>query len=470
MKHILILSFAFGLTQLAQTADSKKPNVLFIAIDDLNHWVGYLGRNPQTKTPNLDRLASEGMAFSKAYCTAPACNPSRASLMSGQRPSTTGCYTNGQNWRPGITEDKMLNSHFFQSGYRVYGAGKIYHGSYDRGGDWTEYYDGKGGPLKRHESAKDNGVGGIEFYPLANSNEEMPDHGVVDWCAEKLTEKSDKPFFIACGLVKPHMPFSVPKEWFDKFPLDSIELPPHRTDDLDDVPPSGVKMAGPDGDHAKILSSGRWKEAVQAYLATIAYCDYEVGRMLDALETSPHKDNTIVCLWSDHGWSLGEKSHWRKFALWEEPTRTVFLWKVPGLTPAGSVSERPVDYLNIYPTLCSLTGLPRPGHLEGFDMTPLLGDPAADWDQPAVTTQGRGNHSVRFGDWRYIRYANGEEELYDQSTDPLEYTNLASDPDNAAVKTDLASYLPKNEADELPGEKGKGEGKAKKGKKAAKDE
>lgn len=464
MKKILLA--LLGATSL-QLAAADRPNVLFIAIDDLNHWVGHLGRNPQTKTPNIDRLASEGISFASSYCTAPACNPSRASLMSGLRPSSTGCYDNSQNWRPGISEDKLMNTHFFKNGYRVYGAGKIYHGAGDRGGDWTDYFDGKGEGLTMDPSAKDKGVGGIQFYPLANTNEEMPDHLVVDWCIDRLKEESDKPFFIACGLVKPHMPFSVPKEWFDKFPLDSIELPPHRLDDLDDIPPSGVKMAKPDGDHAQIVASGRWKEAVQAYLATIAFCDYEVGRMLDAYEASPQKDNTIICLWSDHGWSLGEKSHWRKFALWEEPTRTVHVWKVPGLTKPGTISTRPIDYLNIYPTLCSLTGLERPAHLQGFDMTPLLENPAADWDQPAMTTHGRGNHSVRFGDFRYIRYANGDEELYDHSNDPLEYTNLAGDPKLSETKTDLASYLPQEEAADLPrdrGGDGEGEKPAGKGK------
>ena len=307
-------------------------------------------------------------------------------------------------------------------------------------------------------------MGGLVFHPLANGNEEMPDHRVVDWSIERLKEASDQPFFLACGLVKPHLPFSVPKEWFDLFPLDSIELPPWREDDLADLPEAGVRMAKPNGDHAAIRESGRWKEAVQAYLATIAYCDYEVGRLLDALESSPHQDNTIVCLWSDHGWSLGEKSHWRKFALWEEPTRTVHLWKVPGLTPAGGVSPRPVDYLNVFPTLCSLAGLPRPEHLEGFDMTPLLRDPAADWDQPAMTTEGRGNHAVRFGDWRYIRYADGSEELYDHGTDPLEHTNLAKETKHAATRAELAAFLPKEEAKDLPGKGGKKQAEGKKGK------
>lgn len=456
-RLLLLLAVALLVPNGPMAHGADRPNVLFIAIDDLNHWVGHLGRNPQTKTPNIDRLAKQGVTFTRAYCTAPACNPSRASLMSGQRPSTTGCYLNSQNWRPGISEDKLLNSHFARAGYRVYGAGKIYHGAADRGGEWTDYFPGKGNP-KRHPDAKDDGVGGIQFYPVAESDEQMPDYGVVSYGIEKLQEPGDKPFFLAVGLVKPHMPWSVPKKWYDQFPLESIELPPHRADDLDDVPPAGVKMAGPQGDHAKMVASGRWKEAVQAYLATVAFCDSQVGRLLDALEKSPHRDNTIVCLWSDHGWSLGEKSHWRKFALWEEPTRTVFVWKVPGVTTAGSVCERTIDYGHIYPTVCELTGLPRPAHLDGESFAKLLKDPTAPWDRPAITTHGRKNHTVRSEGWRYIRYANGEEELYDESADPLEYRNVAGLSEFADRKAALVKWLPQTDAPDLPAPKGNGNG------------
>ena len=466
--YALTLACLLALSAVAQEA--RRPNVLFIAIDDLNHWVGHLGRNPQTRTPNIDRLASQGVAFSKAYCTAPACNPSRASLMSGQRPSTTGCYLNSQNWRPGISEDKLLNSHFARAGYRVYGAGKIYHGAGDRGGAWDDYFPGeKSGALTLHPSAKDDGVGGIKFGPLANADEEMPDYAVVSYGLKRLAEPAgDKPFFLAVGLVKPHMPFSVPKRWFDLFPLETIELPPHRADDLADIPVAGVKMAGPEGDHALMVKSGRWKEAVQAYLATIAFCDAQVGRLLDALERSPHRDNTMVCLWSDHGWSLGEKQHWRKFALWEEPTRTVFVWRAPGVTRPGGVCGRPVDFSCIYPTLCSLAGRPLPAHLDGRDITPLLKDPAAPWAQPALTTQGFKNHTVRSEAWRYIRYANGDEELYHDAEDPLEYANLAGKSEFAARKSELAAFLPKADAADLPqgreGKKKAGGGKGKQGK------
>ena len=449
MRHCLILlCIGLGLVDSTSLVAAEKPNVLFIAIDDLNHWVGHLNRNAQTRTPNIDRLASEGVTFTKAYCTAPACNPSRASLMSGLRPSTTGCYLNGQNWRRGIAEDKLLNTHFARAGYRVYGAGKIYHGAGDRGGVWADYFDGHA-DTQRHPDAKNAGVGGIKFYPLANRDEEMPDYKVVSYGLEKLKEKSDSPFFLAIGLVKPHMPFSVPQKWFDMFPLDSIQLPPHREGDLDDVPLAGVTMARPNGDHARIVQSGRWKEAVRAYLATIAFCDSQVGRLLEGLKASPHRDNTIIVLWSDHGWSLGEKSHWRKFALWEEPTRTVFVWKVPGVTQPGGACQRPVDFTSVYPTLCELTRLTLPDHLEGLSIVPLLKDPASMWAQPAITTHGLRNHAVRSENWRYIHYANGDEELYDTVADPLEYTNLAEQPEQAARKAELAKWLPQTDAPNL---------------------
>jgi arylsulfatase A-like enzyme len=309
-------------------------------------------------------------------------------------------------------------------------------------------------------------VGGIHFFPLASDDEQMPDYKVVNYGLAQLNKKHDKPFFLAIGLVKPHMPFAVPKKWFDLFPLESIELPPHRADDLDDVPPAGVRMAGPQGDHAAIVKSGRWKEAVQAYLATIAFADAQVGRLLDGLEKSEHRDNTIVVLWSDHGWSLGEKSHWRKFALWEEPTRSVFVWKAPGVTRAGGVCNRVVDYTCVFPTLCSLAGLSLSGHLEGREITPLLKNPEAAWDVPAITTHGFRNHAVRSEGWRYIRYANGDEELYDTAADPLEYTNLASRPDYAERKAELAKWLPGKDAPTLPSAAAKG-ARGKKAKKRA---
>lgn len=458
-REFLINSLAFWATVRTGVAGAAaapaRPNVLFIAVDDLNHWVGHLGRNPQTKTPNIDRLAKLGVTFTRANCAAPVCNPSRAALMSGLRASTTGVYDNGQDWKLAIPEEQTLTTQFLKAGYNVFGAGKIYHSSDHRSGEWTEYFEKSGGGnLTRHPSASDDGVGGIKFYPLENPDEDMPDYKVVSYGIEKLNQKHDKPFFLAIGLVKPHMPFSVPKKYFDMFPLEAVELPPHRENDLDDVPAAGIKMAKPDGDHAAILKSGRWKDAVQAYLATIAFCDAQVGRLIDGLQRSAYRDNTIICFWSDHGWHLGEKSHWRKFALWEEAARTVFIWSVPGLTKPGGICGRPVDFMSIYPTLCDLAGVPKPAHVEGHNIRPLLADPQAPWDHAAVTTFHKDNHSIRDETWRYIRYADGGEELYNHNSDPYEWTNLAKESRYARVKAALARFVPKINAPERPGNSG----------------
>ncbi|MEZ5940111.1 MAG: sulfatase [Planctomycetaceae bacterium] len=429
---------------------AERPNVLFIAVDDLNHWVGHLGRNPQSKTPHLDQLAAQGVSFTRANCAAPACNPSRAALMSGLRPSTTGVYDNGQDWKPVIDRSQTLTTQFLKAGYNVYGAGKIYHSQAHRDGEWTEYFQDKNVKLKRHESAPDDGVGGIKFYPLENPDEDMPDYRVVDYSIDVLNQKHDKPFFLAVGIVKPHMPFSVPKKYFDMFPLETIELPPHTQNDLADVPEAGIKMAKPTGDHAKMLESGRWKEAVQAYLATIAFADAQIGRLLQAVDKSGHREDTIVVLWSDHGWHLGEKEHWRKFALWEEATRTVFIWRVPGTTPSGVKCERPVDFMSIYPTLCELTNVDTPAHVEGVSIRSLLKNPEAKWDRPALTTYHKNNHSLRSERYRYIKYADGSEELYDHDADPLEWHNLANRPELDSVKAELSRFIPERNVDELP--------------------
>jgi arylsulfatase A-like enzyme len=449
------LSLAIGLvavsTQSLHAAEipAKKPNVLFIAVDDLNHWVGHLGRNSQTRTPNIDRLAARGVTFTNAQCAAPVCNPSRAALMSGLRPSTTGVYANGQAWQPVIDKKLTLTTQFLAAGYSVFGTGKIYHSSAHRDGEWTDYHIPRGGGLSRHPDAKNDGVGGIKFAPLESGDEAMPDYRVVDYALGKLSATHDKPFFLAVGLTKPHMPWNVPKKYFDLFPLDKIELPPHRDDDLADVPPAGVRMADPAGDHAAIVASGRWQEAVQAYLASIAFADAMIGRLLDGLDQSPHRDNTIIVLWGDHGWHFGEKQHWRKFALWEEATRAPLVWVAPGVTKPGGVCTRPVDFMTIYPTLCDLAGIAIPKHVEGPTIKPLLADPSAKWDHLALTTFHQNNHSVRSETWRYIRYANGDEELYDHSADPNEWKNLAADPKHAALKAQLAKALPKVNRDEL---------------------
>ncbi|MCP4452919.1 MAG: sulfatase [Planctomycetes bacterium] len=424
--------------------DAQRPNVLFIAVDDLNAWVTHLGRNQQAKTPNIDRLANMGTTFCRAYCAVPACNPARAALMTGQRPWTTACYLNSNPWKQHTTEGFGLSAQFKKAGYHVAGAGKIYHSDSFFESEWSEYMD------RKLYSSHGQGVKKNEGYhePLLHDlkDQDIGDWQIVDWCIEQLQESHDKPLFLACGLHKPHLPFAVPRKYYDLFPRDQIQLPPHRADDLDDIPPAGVKMAKANGDHAKFLRSGRWKDAVQSYLATCAYTDMNIGRLLNALEKSRYAKNTIIVFWGDHGWSFGEKSHWRKFALWEEPTRAPLIWVAPGVTQPGTTCERTVDFMTIFPTLCDLARIDTPAHVDGPSAVPLLRDPTAAWQHAAVTTHGYKNHTVRTETHRYIQYADGSEELYDHANDPYEWTNMAAQSQSLAIIKKLRKHLPDRNA------------------------
>ncbi len=455
--HLLIpLLLALLAAIIAPCRAAEKFNVLFIPVDDLNHWVGHLKRNPQAKTPNLDRLAKMGVTFTNAHCAAPICNPSRTALLSGIRPSTTGIYDNGAHYSKGagVSAAGSLVMQFKNAGYETLGMGKLWHGGLGFPEQWTA--TGAKGPAARGK-LDDRSIGGIAFGIIAGGDENVSDTATTDWAIAELGKKHDAPFFLVPGFHKPHMPWNVHQKYYDMHPLAEIALPPTKPDDLADIPTAGVKMAHQSGDHARVIASGRWKEAVQAYLAAISYLDGQVGRLLDALEKSAYKDNTIICLWGDHGWHLGEKEHWRKFALWEEATRAPFIWVVPGVAKPGGVCARPVDFMSIYPTLCDLAGIAKPAHVTGQNIRPLLADPQAAWTTPALTTHGLNNHAIRTERWRYIRYADGSEELYDHGNDKYEWTNLAAKPEHAALKQELAAFLPKENVAEI---KGNGDGDA----------
>jgi arylsulfatase A-like enzyme len=447
----------------ADVPPQRRPNVLFVAVDDLNDWIGCLRGHPDAKTPHMDRLARRGVLFTRAYCAAPACNPSRVALLTGLRPSTTGVYHNDQPWRtvPVLRNAVTLPQHFMANGYHVVGCGKIFHGGLDEPASWHEYRRPARGAADRDPNRParlpppSGRAGGITWGALDVSDEEMEDHHIVSWAIEKLRRRTDdRPLFLACGLHKPHMPWQVPKKYFDLYPLESIRLPEAPEDDLKDVPPAGVAIARPEGDHANVLRTNTWRQAVQAYLASISFADAQVGRLLEALDTDPAlRDNTIIVLWGDHGWHLGEKKHWRKFALWEEATRTPLIVAGPGVAAgegAGARCERAVSLLDLYPTLADLCSLPAGEALEGRSLRALLRDPRAAWDHAALTTHGRGNHAVRTERWRYIRYAGSGEELYDHDSDPNEWTNLAADEKWAEVKADLAKRLPPRDAQDAP--------------------
>lgn len=434
----------------AAPAAANRPDVLFIASDDLNHWVTHLARNPQTRTPNIDRLAKMGVTFTHAYAAVPACEPARCALMGGRRPWTTGCYLNGDGWKNYQKPGEGLTAQFLRAGYKVSGAGKIYHSDQYFPEEWSEYQS-KQDLAQRGVTATGKGVKKDEGFhePLQHDlkDEDLDDWHTVTYCIERLLRPpSDQPQFLACGLHKPHLPWAVPRKYYEPFPRETIQLPPYLANDLDDIPAAGVKMAHQGNDHARFLQSGRWKDAIQSYLATIAYVDMNIGRLLDAFDRSPRRAQTIIVFWGDHGWSLGEKEHWRKFALWEEPTRAPLIWVAPGVTTPGGQCTRPVDFMSIYPTLCGLAGVPVPAHVEGANLAALLRNPAAPWSVPALTTHGYQNHTVRTEGWRLIRYADGSEEFYDETKDPYEWTNLAQKPEYAAEKAKLAAFLPSHNA------------------------
>ena len=460
MKRLcLSLLLAHALPLDAASTQQTRPNVLFIAIDDLNDWIGCMGGHPQAKTPHLDRLAKSGVMFTSAQCPAPYCQPSRTAIFSGLRPSTTGIYHHldvpfRQSAR--LKEAVTLTQHFKAGGYEVRGAGKVLHHGEppSAAGGWDDYWPSQRACMQWDEkptSYPANGLprleNSLDWFAFDKPRESMADWKVTDYVVQQLAQAHEQPFFLACGFFRPHSPLYAPREYFDRFPLDSIQLPRVPQDDLDDVPDYARKLN--DDTHQRIVKAGKWKEAVQAYLACTAFVDDCVGRVLDALDASPHKDNTIVMLWSDHGWHLGEKNHWTKVTLWEEATRTVFMVRAPGVTPAGKVCQAPVSLINIYPTLIDLCGLPARAELEGVSLRPLLSDPAASgWTLPAVTTLRWKSHAVRTKDWKYIRYADGSEELYDEQQDPDEWNNLAGKPEHAAIIRELAQSLP--EHDEIP--------------------
>ncbi len=436
----------------------NKPNVLFIAIDDLNDWIGCLAGHPDVKTPNLDKLANRGVLFTNAHCSAPACNPSRASLLTGILPSSSGVYHNNQPFRKVLPEAVTLPQHFIANGYRVIGAGKIFHssGTFADPQSWQEYFPSKTKTRPEDPMPQNRPLNGIpdtkqfDWGPVDVPNDQMGDWKVADWVIKQLNSKQDKPFFLGCGFFRPHLPWYVPPKYFDLYPVEKVTLPNVNENDLDDVPPIGRKFANPQRDHKNVVDHKQWRKAVQGYLASISFVDDCVGRVINALDKSNYADNTIIVLWGDHGWHLGEKLHWRKYALWEEATHCPLMIIAPQKVRPGRKCHRPVSLIDIYPTLIELCGLESKKELQGNSLLPLLKNPCAKWSRPALTTYGLNNHSLRSQRWRYIRYSDGTEELYDHDNDALEWKNLAAESEYADIKKDLAKWLPQTNAPDAP--------------------
>ncbi|GAA5139736.1 hypothetical protein GCM10023213_20980 [Prosthecobacter algae] len=447
-----------------------KPNVLFIIADDLKDYVGWMGGHPQALTPNMDRLAKMGMRFTNAHCNYALCNPSRTSLLTGLQPASSGVFGNEQDWRRSlqVAGKATLPEHFKAMGFATAAGGKIFHANhggpegrlagwhggrrgFEQDAAWDTRFPEPGvqiPDLPVHTGQNFNGMNIWHWdWGQIDLPDELTDDGAVTtWAADFLKQKAKKPFFLSVGLYRPHSPWYVPQKYFDLFPLDSIQLPEVKEGDLDDVPEFARSHNKPGSHHEKILKGNQWKEAVRAYLASVAFCDAMLGRVLDGLASGPNAENTIVVFTSDHGWYLGEKNLWHKGKLWEETTRVPLTIYAPGLTKEDTVSDQPVSLVDLYPTLCDLVKVAKPEHLDGHSLLPLLKDPSGKSEGPAITTMGggdRASYAARSDRWRYIRYADGSEELYDHQADPHEWTNVAGDSAHASLKQELAAFFPK---------------------------
>lgn len=473
-RCLLVLLLVLCVNQVsAAESDAAKPeqsNVLFIAVDDLNDWIGCLGGHPQSRTPNMDRLAASGVLFTNAHCAAPACNPSRTAIMTGIAPNVSGLYENGQKMREILPEAQLLPKYFSEHGYWSAGSGKLLHYFIDAH-SWDQYYPAKEteDPFPRTLYPKQRPVslprGGpwqyveTDWGGLDATDEEFGGDWLVSkWISEQLSRPHDRPFFLACGIYRPHEPWFVPQKYFDQFPLEQIQLPRgYREDDLNDLPPAG-KRRGPNRYFAHIQKHGQWKAAIQGYLASISFADAMVGRVLAALEQGPHRDNTIVVLWSDHGWHLGEKQHWQKYTAWRVCSRVPLIVRVPAGTPGlpggtqpATVCSKPVNLLSLFPTLTQLAGLPPKSDNDGVSLVPLLQDAQSNWPHPSVTYLSEpGSFGLSAQRWRWIRYANGDEELYDIENDPYEWNNLASDSQHTGELERLRAMGPKKFAKLIP--------------------
>jgi choline-sulfatase len=459
-RALITLLLAAILVPFARGAE--RPNVLFIAIDDLNDWVGPLRGHPQVKTPHLDRLAARGVVFTNAHCQAPLCNPSRTSLMTGLRPGTTGVYAL-QPWFRTVDELKdhvTLPQHFKANGYHTYTTGKIYHGGYppkpQQQAEFDEWGPGAGVGERPPQKLIPPTPGGnhplMDWGTWPHEDQDRGDWQVASWAVEQLESPPKEPFFLACGFFLPHVPCYAPPKWFEMYPNDSLVMPPILRDDRDDVPDFAwyLHWKLPEPRLSWLQKEDQWRPLVRAYLASISFVDGQVGRVLDALDESGEADNTIVVLWSDHGWHLGEKGISGKNTVWERSARVPLIFAGPGVAQ-GARCNQPAELLDMYPTLSDLCGLPAPKGLDGHSLVPQLKNAAAPREWPAITTHNPGNHGIRSERWRYIHYADGSEELYDIEADPHEWTNLAGDARHAAVLAEHRRWLPEQDANPVPG-------------------
>lgn len=501
MKRLLILSLLNALVVQSYAAKppaddpARFPNVLFISIDDLNDWIGCMKGHPQALTPNMDRLARRGVLFNNAHCAAPACSPSRAAVFAGQMPQNTGVWANRQPKRIKPKRKPIpLPKAFKQAGYITLGTGKLLH---SKGKDAFDHYfsteqrwspitkdkaeyakaelPSKGTANPRHvlthrgkthvlplnrmpadRRPTDPGGESFDWGPWDVPDKDFGDTLITDWAIEQLEQRSDQPLFLGIGYYRPHQPLYAPKRFFDRFKNDPGKLPPilkHDLDDLSSVARQWALEPITSGAHATVVKFNQWEKAIEAYLACVTYVDHEIGRLLEALDNSVHADNTLIVLWSDHGWQLGEKQHWGKWTGWERSTKVPLIIVPPkqqtGSFAANKICNEPVNLIDLYPTLVELCGVPAPPHkFDGQSLVPNLKQPSKPTGRTSLTMFNQGNSSLRTDRWRYIRYNEGSEELYDLKSDSNEWHNLAADDNHAKTRQEMESKL-KTRLDEL---------------------
>ncbi|GAB5559720.1 MAG: hypothetical protein SynsKO_13670 [Synoicihabitans sp.] len=468
---LLMLIGLSPIIAFASESAGPPPNVLFVAIDDLNDWITPFGGHSQAITPNLEAFADRGaMIFQNAHCAGPVCGPSRSALLSGFLPSTTGLYGNSQNMLHAelVQTHATLPEYFAKQGYHTISRGKIFHAHATKTGrddgqwafeEWLPRTRGVGVDRTRLYSRNQNIIngkpgppsqytrrGGSEFAwgPTKGPKEETGDYRNAQWAAEQLQRDFDQPFFMAIGFSKPHLPFYVPQEFFDLYDGVDVKANPIKRDDLDDIlKPNGQPKFSPSDDYLWLEENDLLDEATHAYLAAVSYADACLGVLLDALEASAHADNTIVVVWGDHGWHLGEKLRFRKAAGWTEATRMPLMVRLPGMNRREDTT-RAVNLIDLYPTLIDLCGLPAKPELDGRSFEPVLRDPMVAWDYPTITVLKEGGATIHDERWSYIRYDDGTEEVYDLRADPYEWNNLHAQrtPEVDAAVQRLAAVIP----------------------------
>ncbi|WP_437221989.1 sulfatase [Planctomicrobium sp. SH661] len=451
----------FASTPRFAIADDR-PNIVMIVVDDLNDWVGCLQGHPQAQTPHIDALASRGMLFANAHCQAPLCNPSRTSVLTGKRPSSTGVYAL-EPWlrkAPALQDCVTLPEYFKKNGYEVIIGGKLFHGGGPPQEERARYADIWGPessigarPRSKLVTTPAGNHPLVDWGTFPHADSEKGDYQLASWVEQELPKRTNQPFFLTVGFFLPHVPCYATQEWFDRYPQSSLILPKVLESDRSDIPEFAWYLHSqlPEPRLSWLRKQEQWKNLVQAYLACVSFMDAQVGRVVAALDQEPYRDNTIIVFWSDHGWHLGEKGVTGKNTLWSESTRVPMIFAGPGI--AQGVCQQPVELLDLYPTLAELCRLPVSSELEGHSLVPQLRDQNAERNWPAITTQSQGNHSVVSRDWRYIRYADGSEELYNIRTDPDEWHNLAKQPGVEEVVAAHSKWLPSHNERAAPGSK-----------------